>query len=61
MRILTTLPGSTSGQVDRRPPVAAEPLAVRRAIGYMPDFFGVYEDMKVWEYPTSPPPTFRRH
>jgi ABC-2 type transport system ATP-binding protein len=23
---------------------------VRRIIGYMPDFFGVYEDMKVWEY-----------
>ena len=23
---------------------------VKRVIGYMPDFFGVYEDMKVWEY-----------
>ena len=23
---------------------------VRRQIGYMPDFFGVYEDMLVWEY-----------
>ncbi len=23
---------------------------MRRAIGYMPDFFGVYGDMKVWEY-----------
>jgi len=23
---------------------------VRRAIGFMPDFFGVYDDMKVWEY-----------
>jgi len=23
---------------------------VRAAIGYMPDFFGVYDDMKVWEY-----------
>ncbi len=23
---------------------------VRQAIGYMPDFFGVYPDMKVWEY-----------
>jgi ABC-2 type transport system ATP-binding protein len=22
----------------------------RRQIGYMPDFFGVYEDMLVWEY-----------
>jgi ABC-2 type transport system ATP-binding protein len=23
---------------------------VKRVIGYMPDFFGVYDDMKVWEY-----------
>ena len=23
---------------------------VRRAIGYMPDEFGVYEDLRVWEY-----------
>jgi ABC-2 type transport system ATP-binding protein len=23
---------------------------VKRLIGYMPDFFGVYDDMKVWEY-----------
>ena len=27
-----------------------DPRAVRRSIGYMPDFFGVYDDMKVWEY-----------
>jgi ABC-2 type transport system ATP-binding protein len=26
------------------------PREVRRAIGYMPDFFGVYDDMKVIEY-----------
>ena len=24
--------------------------AVRRAIGYMPDFFGVYPNLRVWEY-----------
>ena len=23
---------------------------VRSLVGYMPDFFGLYEDMKVWEY-----------
>ena len=26
------------------------PLEVRRVMGYMPDFFGVYDDVKVWEY-----------
>ncbi|HZD56851.1 MAG TPA: ABC transporter ATP-binding protein, partial [Anaerolineales bacterium] len=31
-------------------PVSESPLPVRKAIGYMPDFFGVYNDMKVWEY-----------
>lgn len=51
MRILTTLTRPTSGQAwvaghsvldDRR--------AVRQAIGYMPDEFGVYDDLRVWEY-----------
>lgn len=26
------------------------PEAVRRLLGYMPDFFGLYDDLKVWEY-----------
>jgi ABC-2 type transport system ATP-binding protein len=30
--------------------VLQEPEAVRAAVGYMPDFFGVYDDMQVWEY-----------
>lgn len=30
--------------------VRGEPEAVRACVGYMPDFFGVYDDMKVWEY-----------
>ncbi|MFN8375731.1 MAG: ABC transporter ATP-binding protein [Anaerolineae bacterium] len=51
MRVLTTLTRPTSGQAwvcghsvleDRR--------AVRRSIGYMPDEFGVYDDLRVWEY-----------
>lgn len=30
--------------------VVTDPDAVRRKIGYMPDFFGVYKDMEVTEY-----------
>ena len=51
MRILTTLLRPTAGEARiAGHSVSDEPQAVRRAIGYMPDFFGVYEDMKVWEY-----------
>ncbi len=51
MRILTTLLKPTSGKAwVAGHDVLKEQQGVRRAIGYMPDFFGVYEDMKVWEY-----------
>jgi len=30
--------------------IASDPEKVRAIIGYMPDFFGVYDDIKVWEY-----------
>ncbi len=51
MRILTTLITPTAGDVFVAGySVKAYPREVRRAIGYMPDFFGVYDDMKVWEY-----------
>jgi ABC-2 type transport system ATP-binding protein len=51
MRILTTLMLPTSGQAFvAGHEVTKDPRSVRRAIGYMPDFFGVYDDMKVWEY-----------
>ncbi len=51
MRILTTLMLPSSGQAYVcGHEVTKDPRAVRRAIGYMPDFFGVYDDMKVWEY-----------
>ncbi len=51
MRILTTLIKPTAGDayIDGYS-VIQNPREVRRAIGYMPDFFGVYDDMKVWEY-----------
>jgi ABC-2 type transport system ATP-binding protein len=51
MRILTTLITPTSGTaMVAGYSVTQNPREVRRAIGYMPDFFGVYDDMKVWEY-----------
>jgi ABC-2 type transport system ATP-binding protein len=51
MRILATLLAPSAGQavvcgVD----VMADPVEVRRRIGYMPDFWGVYDDLRVWEY-----------
>ncbi|HZO90756.1 MAG TPA: ABC transporter ATP-binding protein [Chthonomonadaceae bacterium] len=30
--------------------VVRQPEQVRSVVGYMPDFFGVYDDIKVWEY-----------
>ena len=51
MRILTTLLKASSGKARIAGySVKKQPNDVRRVIGYMPDFFGVYDDMKVWEY-----------
>ena len=51
MRIITTLLKPTSGQAwIAGHSITKDPRNVRRVIGYMPDFFGVYDDMKVWEY-----------
>ncbi len=51
MRMLTTLTRPTQGEAwVAGHSVTQEPRAVRRAIGYMPDEFGVYDDMRVWEY-----------
>jgi ABC-2 type transport system ATP-binding protein len=51
IKILATLLRPTSGRafingID----VTVDPERVRSIIGYMPDFFGVYDDIKVWEY-----------
>lgn len=51
MRILSTLIKPSSGRalldgVD----VERQPKKIHRLIGYMPDFFGVYDRLKVWEY-----------
>jgi ABC-2 type transport system ATP-binding protein len=51
MRMMTTLLRPTSGEAwVAGASITRDPRGVRRAIGYMPDFFGVYDDMKVWEY-----------
>ncbi len=51
MKILATLLAPTSGEAYVTGiPVDADPIEVRRRIGYMPDFYGVYDDLRVWEY-----------
>ncbi len=51
IRFLATLlrPSSGDGFVAGHS-VVTEPMAVRRVIGFMPDDFGVYDGMKVWEF-----------
>lgn len=51
MKILATLLEPTWGEAyvcDMS--IYTNPKEIRRLIGYMPDFFGVYDDMKVIEY-----------
>jgi ABC-2 type transport system ATP-binding protein len=51
IRMLATLLVPTSGDaLIAGESVGRNPQAVRRVLGYMPDAFGVYDDMKVWEY-----------
>jgi ABC-2 type transport system ATP-binding protein len=51
LRMLATLLAPTSGDATiAGESVRRNPQAVRRVLGYMPDAFGVYDDMKVWEY-----------
>lgn len=51
MRILATLmkPDSGDAQVDEIS-IISQPECARRLVGYMPDFFGVYDNLKAWEY-----------
>ena len=51
MRILATLLNPTWGEASVCGySIYNNSKEIRRAIGYMPDFFGVYDDMKVIEY-----------
>jgi len=51
MKIMAGLLSSTSGNVlINGVDVTAHPRKLREKIGYMPDFFGVYDNLKVDEY-----------
>ena len=52
MRVLVTLLEPTAGKAFINGlDVTKEGKKVRRLVGYMPDFMGVYDDLKVFEYP----------
>ena len=51
IRFLATLLKATHGEgIVNGHSVTKDPLAVRKSVGYMPDNFGVYDGMKVWEF-----------
>ena len=51
IRFLATLLKPTRGEATvNGHSVTKDPLNVRRSVGYMPDNFGVYDGMKVWEF-----------
>jgi ABC-2 type transport system ATP-binding protein len=51
LRILATLLAPTAGEAEICGlSVRRNPGDVRQVLGFMPDVFGVYDDMKVWEY-----------
>ncbi|MDR3690816.1 MAG: ABC transporter ATP-binding protein [Fimbriimonas sp.] len=51
IRMISTLLEPTAGTaVLNGADIRRNPMEVRRMLGYMPDFFGLYDDVKVWEY-----------
>lgn len=51
IRFLATLLRASRGDASVNGySVSRDPMNVRRSIGYMPDDFGVYDGMKVWEF-----------
>jgi len=51
IRMIATLVEPTSGTATLNGvDIRRDPLSIRRMLGYMPDFFGLYDDIKVWEY-----------
>ncbi|MEM9410361.1 MAG: ABC transporter ATP-binding protein [Planctomycetota bacterium] len=51
IRFLATLLRATRGDgTINGHSVSSDPMGVRQSVGYMPDSFGVYDGMKVWEF-----------
>src|SRR6188768_504271 len=51
IRFLATLLKATAGEgTVNGHSVTKDPIGVRKSVGYMPDNFGVYDGMKVWEF-----------
>jgi ABC-2 type transport system ATP-binding protein len=51
IRFLATLLKASRGEgIVNGHSVTHDPMNVRRSVGYMPDSFGVYDGMKVWEF-----------
>jgi ABC-2 type transport system ATP-binding protein len=51
IRFLATLLKASRGEgIVNGHSVTKDPLGVRQSVGYMPDNFGVYDGMKVWEF-----------
>ena len=51
IRFLATLLKASVGEgIVNGHSVTKDPISVRRSVGYMPDNFGVYDGMKVWEF-----------
>ncbi|TWT32040.1 ABC transporter ATP-binding protein [Blastopirellula retiformator] len=48
--LATLLKATRGGGTVNGYSVANEPMKVRHSVGYMPDNFGVYDGMKVWEF-----------
>ena len=51
MRIMATLLAPSGGTVELDGvDLKRNPKKIREMVGYMPDFFGVYDHLKAWEY-----------
>ncbi len=51
LRLMAGLLEPTDGTIQLMgEPLSASGIEAQRLVGYMPDFFGVYDDLRVWEY-----------